>query len=245
MVEQVPDQGQPAAPLVVEVHQRPRGGLGVGCLQHRLACLGVRGIVFARLHVDGGELPALQRVFKALGEALFLLGLVHREPVLEEQDSVLREQLFELRYLLQKRRRLLRRAKTHHRFDPGAVVPTAVEQHDLASRRQVRHVALEIPLRALAVARLAQGHHMALARVQRVGDRCDHAALARSVPAFDHDHQPLARRKQPARHAVQFELERGKLFQVLALAHLAARVRFRLVLAAHVRRSLSVTHRAN
>ena len=47
-------------------------------------------------------------------------------------------------------------AKAHHALDAGAVVPAAVEQHDLAGRRQVRHVALEVPLRALAVVRRRQ-----------------------------------------------------------------------------------------
>jgi hypothetical protein len=66
----------------------------------------------------------------------------------------------------------------------GAVVPAAVEQHDLAGRRQVLHVALEVPLRLLAVARLGQGHDAALARVERLGDGVDDATLAGGVASF-------------------------------------------------------------
>jgi hypothetical protein len=40
-------------------------------------------------------------------------------------------------------------AKAHHALDAGAVVPAAVEQHDLAVGGQVLHVALEVPLAAL------------------------------------------------------------------------------------------------
>ena len=37
-------------------------------------------------------------------------------------------------------------AEPHDSFDAGAVVPAAVEQHDLAGRRQMLDVALEVPL---------------------------------------------------------------------------------------------------
>ena len=43
-------------------------------------------------------------------------------------------------------------AVAHHVLDAGAVVPAAVEQHDLAGGGQMRDVALEVPLRALALA---------------------------------------------------------------------------------------------
>jgi len=39
------DQLDPAAPLVVEVHQRPRRVLGVRGLRHRVPRLGVRGVL--------------------------------------------------------------------------------------------------------------------------------------------------------------------------------------------------------
>ena len=51
---------------------------------------------------------------------------------------------------------LLRRAEAHHRFDAGAVVPGAVEGHELAGGREVRDVALEIPLAAFGLGRLGQ-----------------------------------------------------------------------------------------
>src|SRR3546814_1166022 len=75
-VEQVADQRQAAALLVVEVDQRPGRMLGVRGLEHRLAGAGVVGVGAARLEVDRRQLPALEGVFQALGEALFLPFLV-------------------------------------------------------------------------------------------------------------------------------------------------------------------------
>ena len=79
------------------------------------------------------------------------------------------------------------RAEAHHPLDAGAVVPGAVEQHDLAAGRQMRHVALEVPLRALALGRRRQRHDAADARVEPLGDALDDAALAGGVAALEQD----------------------------------------------------------
>ena len=79
-------------------------------------------------------------------------------------------------------------AEAHDALDAGAVVPGAVEQHDLAAGRQMRDVALEIPLRALALGRRGQRHDAADARIEPLGDALDRAALAGGVAALeDHD----------------------------------------------------------
>jgi hypothetical protein len=100
--------------------------------------------------------------------------------------------------------------EAHHLLDPGAVVPAAVEQNDFALARQVRDVALEIPLALLGLARLAQRDGAALPRVELVGDRLDRAPLPRRVAALEQDAQPLARRRDPARHRHQLRLHRLK-----------------------------------
>ena len=51
---------------------------------------------------------------------------------------------------------LLGRAEAHHPLDPGTVVPAAVEDDDLAGRREVRDVALDVHLRLLALGRRRQ-----------------------------------------------------------------------------------------
>ena len=46
---------------------------------------------------------------------------------------------------------LLLRAKAHHMFDSGTVVPAPIENHDLTRRGEVFHVALHVHLGLLAV----------------------------------------------------------------------------------------------
>ena len=69
------------------------------------------------------------------------------------------------------------------RSTPGAVVPGPVEQHDLPGRRQVRDVAVEVPLAALGLGRLGQRDHAGGARVEVLHEPLDRAALARRRPA--------------------------------------------------------------
>ena len=110
----------------------------------------------ARLEVHRAQLPAPQRILRALLEAPLLLGVADREPVLEQDDPVAHEHALELRARAQELAVLLVGAEAHHVLDAGAVVPGAVEQHDLAGRRQVGDVALEVPLRPLALGRRAE-----------------------------------------------------------------------------------------
>ena len=51
--------------------------------------------------------------------------------------------------------------------------------------RQMRHIALEIPLCHFPVAGFLQGHHPANPRVQALGDALDHAAFSCGVAAFE------------------------------------------------------------
>jgi hypothetical protein len=84
-------------------------------------------------------------------EAEMLLVVRDREPVLDEHDAGTHEHALKLGDRAQELLDILVRAEAHDALDAGAVVPGAVEQHDLAARGQVRDVALEIPLRALAL----------------------------------------------------------------------------------------------
>src|SRR2546430_10649180 len=61
----------------------------------------------------------------------------HLEPVLEEHDAGVDDRLFDHRDLLEEALGLGLRAKPHDPLDAGAVVPAAIEDHDLAGRRQV------------------------------------------------------------------------------------------------------------
>ena len=83
----------------------------------------------------------------------------------------------------------LLRAEAHHPLDARAVVPGAVEERHLARGGQVRHIALEIPLRLLALGGCCERHDAADPRIEPQGDALDDAALAgRVAPLEDDDH---------------------------------------------------------
>ena len=90
----------------------------------------------------------------------------------------------------------------------------------------VGDVALEIPLRALAVGGLGQGDHAALARVQVAGEVLYRAALAGGIAAFEQHQHALPGVLHPARHRRQLQLHRFQqpfVFLALELAHIGSR----------------------
>ena len=102
---------------------------------------------------------------------------------------------------------LLRRAEAHDPLDAGPVVPTAVEDHDLAGRREVRDVALEVHLRLLPLGRGGQGHDPEHPRADPFGDPLDRAALAGGVPALEHDADLGPGRLDPLLHGDQLAVQ--------------------------------------
>ena len=167
-----------------------------------------------RLDVHVGQLPDLARVVDPpLEPARLLLG-ADLEPVLDEDDPAVDHRLLDGRHLLQEPVRLLGRAEAHHPLDAGAVVPAAVEDHDLAGRREVADVALDVHLGPLALGRGGQGDDLEHARADALGDPLDRAALAGGVAALEHDAHPRTRRLDPLLHRDELAME---------LAHLAPR----------------------
>jgi hypothetical protein len=105
-------------------------------------------------------------------------------------------------------------AEAHDALDAGAIVPGAVEQHHFAGGRQVRHVALEIPLMALALGRAGQRDDAADARIEPLGDALDGAALAGRVAAFEqHDDLELLV-LHPVLQAHEFMLQAEQLAEI-------------------------------
>src|SRR6185369_15021040 len=111
----------------------------------------------------------------------------HFEPVFDEDDAGIHDRLLDPRNRLQELLRLLVRAEAHHPLDAGAVVPAAVEDHDLARRREVRQVALDIHLALFTLGRSGQRDYAEHARAHALGDGLDRAALAGAVASFEHD----------------------------------------------------------
>ena len=82
---------------------------------------------------------------------------------------------------------LLLGAKAHHVFDAGAVVPAAIEDHDLARGGKMLHVALQVHLSLLAIRWRGQRDDAKYARAHAFGDGLDCAAFAGPVAALEDD----------------------------------------------------------
>src|SRR5580698_7290706 len=117
--------------------------------------------MLARFEVHGADLPALCRISHAVLKTALLLRVAHREPILDEDDAGANQHALELRTGQHELLILCLGAEAHDPLDAGAVIPTAVEEHHLAGRGQMRYIALEVPLRFLALSRRAQSHYPA------------------------------------------------------------------------------------
>src|SRR3989338_7713551 len=140
---------------------------------------------------------------------LFVVG--DRKPVLDQNDAGADQHLFEFRHSAEEFLVLVFVAKSHHFFNTGAVVPTAVEKNDLTSRRQMGHITLKIPLAALPLTGRRKCGHPADTRIQPLGDALDYPSFAGCVTAFKKDdyfellvHDPVLQLDQLALKAKQF-----------------------------------------
>src|SRR5207244_13421099 len=106
------------------------------------------------------------------------------------------------------------RAEPHAALDAGAVVPASGEQDHLARARKLRDVALEIPLRLLALRRSRKGDDPTHAGIQALGDGLDDAALTRGITSFEDDHHPQPLLADPFLELDQLELESGELKEI-------------------------------
>ena len=106
------------------------------------------------------------------------------------------------------------RAEAHHPLDARAVVPAAVEQHDFAAGGQMRDVALEIPLAALALVRRRQRRDAADARIEPLRDALDDAALARGIAPLEDHHDFELLMHDPVLQLDQFALQPQQLLEI-------------------------------
>src|SRR5215472_7834064 len=218
--EHVADDVEARLVLVVGAHHHPRRLARVAAQEHLVAGTAVVAPVPLCRLVHRAQLPLLERVAAPLPEPPRLLGAADVEVVLEEVDARAHQHLLEARDRLEEGLVLGARAELHDVLDAGAVVPAAVEQHDLLGRRQMRGVALEVPLGFLAVARPAGGHHPHLARAQVLGDALDGAIFARGIAPLE-DHQHLASAgDHVAMELHQLNLQPPQLARVMVLAEL-------------------------
>ena len=116
-------------------------------------------------------------------QVLFLVR--NREPIFQQFDARADQHALELRYGAEELLVLLGGTEPHYPLDARTIVPTAVEQNDFAGCGEVRHIALKVPLRALAIVGRRQRHHAAHPRIELLTDALDRAALAGSISSFE------------------------------------------------------------
>jgi len=92
-------------------------------------------------------------------------------------------------------------------LDPGAVVPTAVEDDNLPGSRQMGDITLKIPLSPLDIRRFAERHQAHSAWVEWLGDTLDGAAFARCIPPFKDQTDALTTFLHPVLKTDQFKLQ--------------------------------------
>ncbi len=216
LLQQVADAVEAGALLVDGVDHPPRRLGDVGAGQHVLLGPGVALPAPARFDVHRAELPLLERILDPHLEAMGLLGVGDREPVLHQDDAGAHQHLLELGHRAEELLHVGLGAEAHHPLDAGPVVPGAVEQHHLAAGRQVADVALEVPLAALALVRSGEGGDAADPRVEALGDALDDAALAGGVPPLEQHYDLELVGLDPVLEPHQLVLEPQQLAEVEA-----------------------------
>ena len=144
------------------------------------------------------QFPDLASIIDARFQPPRLLLGTHLQPIFEENDAVIDDDLLERGHHFQKPLGLRLGAEPHHPLDAGAVIPAAVEDDDLPRCRQMRDVTLSVHLRLFSLGRRGQRNHPENARAYPLGHRLDRAALAGAIAPFEEDahlqalvHHPL------------------------------------------------------
>ena len=131
-------------------------------------------------------------------------------------DAVVDEELLERHDLLEESRHLGVGREPHDALDAGPVVPGPIEERDLAARRELLDVALEVPLSALCLVGDGKGDMAGEARVHVFAHALDRAAFAGRVAPLEEQEHALAGGAGPLLHLHQFDLERQQAGRVLA-----------------------------
>ncbi len=191
--EQVGDAIDAGAALVIRLDHEPGAILGVRIDEHVILGAGILDPARAGMEIHGAEFPAFDGGMDAVEEALLLLFVRYREPVLDDNDARAGQHALEFGAGAQKLAVFVVLAKAHHSLDASPVVPGAVEQYHLTGGGQVGGVTLEVPLGAFAVGGGGQGRDLDHPWVELGGDGLDDPAFARGIAPFeqDHDLEPL------------------------------------------------------
>src|SRR5471030_2683951 len=183
--------------LINTLHDPPGCFRNMRPFQHHFFRLGIILPTLTAFQIHGAQLPLLKWVVDARQKTRFLFLIGDREPIFDDLNPTACQHFFELWHAAEKLFILSVTTKAHHFFYPGAVVPTAVKQHHFSCRRQMRYVALEIPLSTLTIVRCRQRRNPASAWIQALSDPLDHATFTSGVTAFKHNDQSMTGSHDP------------------------------------------------
>ena len=158
-------------------------------------------------HVHRAELPLAQRVIDAGQKAPLLFFLSDFKPYLDQDDAAVDNEFFDLRAKFQEAIALLLGGKTHDGLNAGAIVPTAIEDNDLAAGWKLFDVTLNIHLAPLPLGGRRQSHDTENARADPLGERFDRAALTGGVSPFERDDDLQAFMLDPILQAAKLDLK--------------------------------------
>src|SRR5471032_152220 len=161
--------------LINALDYPPRRFRDMRTLQHNFLRLSVILPALTAFQIHRAQLPLFKGIMDSRQKTRLLFLIGNRKPIFNNLNATARQHFFELGYAAKKLLILSVTAKTHHFFYPGAVIPTAIKQHHFSRCRQVRYIALEIPLRAFTIVRRWQRRHPAGAWIQALSDTLDHA----------------------------------------------------------------------
>src|SRR5579871_6181900 len=211
------DDIEPGTLLVVRIHYVPWSLPDIGVGEHFVFGARVVNPTAPRFNVHRTEFPTLGYVLQAILKAPLLLLVAHGKPILDELNAGAHQHSFELWTTVQEFQILGFRAKAHHVLDTGAVVPTPVEERNLAGGREVGHVALEIPLSLFALSRSRQRNYAADARIQAFCNPLDGAAFACRIATFKYRNNPQSLVADPLLEFDQLDLETAEFLLVLEI----------------------------
>src|SRR6266496_1962822 len=112
-----------------------------------------------RYHIHRAEFPDLPAIINPCLEAAVLLFLAHFQPVFDQDNAILNDEMLSNGGILEEFLVLLVGAEAHHMLDARPIIPTAVEDDDFACCGKMSHIALEVHLRFLALCWLGERHH--------------------------------------------------------------------------------------
>ena len=124
-------------------------------------------------------------------------------------DTFIHQHFLKLRQLPEKAVALFRGAETEHLFHHAAVIPGPVKQGDFATGRQMLDIALEIPLRCLAVRGFGQRNHPRHPWIKIFAYPFDRTAFSGGIAPLEHHGDTGFGGFDPGLELHQLDLQRG------------------------------------